>query len=594
MRRAGRARRGRGLRRALAQLREGAARASRALLRSRALADRLFRRLLPWLEAADLADVRPVGVAADDAAGPWKPCGVNEVLRVTRYEPGGCSATTTRVRALARERSIFTLMLFLNEGFAGGATRRYRDGAEGGGGAAVAERARRGVCTAARLQPRRAPRGRNRRRRPQVHPPHRPRLPPHPRPVRRAGRRALAADEAAAATTATAAREEEASFGASHAAEMAGDVAATQALWDAGVARQLERQRSIPDDDDDDGGGRAARARPPPAARAPSRARARARLRGAPRCVASSSSSACPTACSPRARCSRPRAPSRRGGSVRGGEPAAAPALAADGSDGLRAVLSASAASRAWARRVARGRALAAAVPRALGAARLRRQVAATAAGSRARVAGDAELFGAALRAGERAPGGLGLSEELAFLSDWLALFSNRHVAETAEQALVLDLGTRRARYGVVGCAVAPAALARAPRRGPRRDRPRRGRGRARRVRRRARGRGRLRRRRRGGGPRGVVALPNAAQKRMEASHPHYAGCDSFLEKSWEFGCDDGGDHAALAAPDALARRRQRGGPAARADGRGRAHRHRGRPDGVRPAAPRSPVAARG
>lgn len=100
----------------------------RVVLRSRPLAAAVYARLLPLLSPAACERVRPFGFDGD---GDWRPCKVNEVVRVSRYDPGD-KFERHRDGAFVENddvRSVYTVLVYLNgpPAFGGGATRVFCD-----------------------------------------------------------------------------------------------------------------------------------------------------------------------------------------------------------------------------------------------------------------------------------------------------------------------------------------------------------------------------------------------------------------------------------------------------------------------------------
>eukprot|EP00947_MAST-08B_sp_MAST-8B-sp1_P004248 g4248.t1 len=91
----------------------------RLLFRSPKLATALWRRLVPWFTRDDIEGARPAGL---DAGGIWKPAGLNDVFRLSRYEEG-CAFRPHRDGTFvvnAGLRSVLTLMVYLNGDSGGG------------------------------------------------------------------------------------------------------------------------------------------------------------------------------------------------------------------------------------------------------------------------------------------------------------------------------------------------------------------------------------------------------------------------------------------------------------------------------------------
>eukprot|EP00746_Dinoflagellata_sp_MGD_P121307 gnl/MRDRNA2_/MRDRNA2_56516_c0_seq1.p1 gnl/MRDRNA2_/MRDRNA2_56516_c0~~gnl/MRDRNA2_/MRDRNA2_56516_c0_seq1.p1 ORF type:complete len:1062 (-),score=173.32 gnl/MRDRNA2_/MRDRNA2_56516_c0_seq1:174-3071(-) len=93
----------------------------RAIFHDTKAAGELWRRLLPLLCRDDLHEVRPIGWGTD---GVWAPYGVNECLRISRYDVGGHFAMHRDGPFVLNDdkRSIFTILVYLNDEFEGGET----------------------------------------------------------------------------------------------------------------------------------------------------------------------------------------------------------------------------------------------------------------------------------------------------------------------------------------------------------------------------------------------------------------------------------------------------------------------------------------
>lgn len=97
------------------------------------LARKLFERAKPFLPPLELQrtlDGRaPFGVPEDVAPGTWVPTGLNPCFRVCRYEPGGFFRPhhDGGFDYSRRHRSLKTFMMYLNDGFEGGATSFYQE-----------------------------------------------------------------------------------------------------------------------------------------------------------------------------------------------------------------------------------------------------------------------------------------------------------------------------------------------------------------------------------------------------------------------------------------------------------------------------------
>eukprot|EP00026_Physarum_polycephalum_P003428 Phypoly_transcript_03439.p1 GENE.Phypoly_transcript_03439~~Phypoly_transcript_03439.p1 ORF type:complete len:768 (+),score=84.19 Phypoly_transcript_03439:95-2398(+) len=96
----------------------------RVLFSSRFLANRLFKRLMQEFCYDDIVHAKPYGFYK---SGTWKPVGLNDVFKVSRYEEDnhfrphfdGCFVVSDACR------SIYTLLIYLNEDFEGGETRFF-------------------------------------------------------------------------------------------------------------------------------------------------------------------------------------------------------------------------------------------------------------------------------------------------------------------------------------------------------------------------------------------------------------------------------------------------------------------------------------
>jgi len=96
---------------------------TRVILRDEALADKLWKRLVPHFRVDDLA-VRPFGYGAD---GFWVPKGVNPLFRITRYTQGGHFEIHRDGGFVVTDdyRSVYTLMIYLKKPYQGGETRFF-------------------------------------------------------------------------------------------------------------------------------------------------------------------------------------------------------------------------------------------------------------------------------------------------------------------------------------------------------------------------------------------------------------------------------------------------------------------------------------
>eukprot|EP00906_Rhabdomonas_costata_P016096 RCo023094 len=98
-----------------------ARRSDRALLRAPRLARQLFDRLAHDMEDSDYAGRIPMCFGH---GGVWVPCGLNECIKVVRYDPYGHFGLHRDGPWIPREDqgSLFTLVVYLNENFVGGHT----------------------------------------------------------------------------------------------------------------------------------------------------------------------------------------------------------------------------------------------------------------------------------------------------------------------------------------------------------------------------------------------------------------------------------------------------------------------------------------
>uniref|UniRef100_A0A6B2LBW9 F-box domain-containing protein n=1 Tax=Arcella intermedia TaxID=1963864 RepID=A0A6B2LBW9_9EUKA len=86
----------------------------------------MWKTLEPHLTYEDVAGVVPFGY---DNAGKWIPIGINECLRFSRYREGSYfkSHTDGHVALGEDHRSIFTIMVYMNDKFTGGKTTFFDD-----------------------------------------------------------------------------------------------------------------------------------------------------------------------------------------------------------------------------------------------------------------------------------------------------------------------------------------------------------------------------------------------------------------------------------------------------------------------------------
>jgi 2-oxoglutarate-Fe(II)-dependent oxygenase superfamily protein len=96
---------------------------TRVIMRDEHLAEKLWQRLLPHLRVDDLS-AKPFGYGAD---GFWIPKGVNPLLRITRYSPGGHFDIHRDGGFVVTDdfRSVYTFMVYLQAPYYGGETRFY-------------------------------------------------------------------------------------------------------------------------------------------------------------------------------------------------------------------------------------------------------------------------------------------------------------------------------------------------------------------------------------------------------------------------------------------------------------------------------------
>lgn len=96
--------------------------ADRAMIRSPTVANQLYRRILPHLQKSDYTDRTPLCFGQD---GVWVPLGLNECLKVFRYNPGGVFVEHRDGPWVPRQDqcSMYTVVIYLNDNFDGGETR---------------------------------------------------------------------------------------------------------------------------------------------------------------------------------------------------------------------------------------------------------------------------------------------------------------------------------------------------------------------------------------------------------------------------------------------------------------------------------------
>ena len=101
--------------------------ASRELITDKEFAKLIFERLKETIDLDAIGKlITPYGL---DSRGEWKACGINEMMRLSKYEPGEYFKIHTdgQFRRSEHERSIYTLLIYLNQDFKGGETRFYND-----------------------------------------------------------------------------------------------------------------------------------------------------------------------------------------------------------------------------------------------------------------------------------------------------------------------------------------------------------------------------------------------------------------------------------------------------------------------------------
>ncbi|KAJ3130245.1 hypothetical protein HK098_004292 [Nowakowskiella sp. JEL0407] len=99
----------------------------RVLASSDEFADILWRRIISHLTREDFENVRPYGFGA--TKGTWAPAGVNPMIRFSKYNKGGHFQRHRDGGFVIHDdlRSIFTVLIFLNDDFMGGETTFYSD-----------------------------------------------------------------------------------------------------------------------------------------------------------------------------------------------------------------------------------------------------------------------------------------------------------------------------------------------------------------------------------------------------------------------------------------------------------------------------------
>ena len=95
----------------------------RILYNDKELAAKLWKRLKKYM--IDCNFMKPYGL---DSEGYWIPISVNECMRLSKYEPGNYFKPHTDGQFVRNddERSIYTLIIYLNDGFVGGETKFMR------------------------------------------------------------------------------------------------------------------------------------------------------------------------------------------------------------------------------------------------------------------------------------------------------------------------------------------------------------------------------------------------------------------------------------------------------------------------------------
>ena len=100
-------------------------------LKSDQLASLLFKRAQHYLQKSIVLDKQncdwPKGIPLNAEPGEWIPTSMNQPLRICRYKPGGFFSPhhDEAVVKNDRERSLQTLMVYLNDDYEGGATNFY-------------------------------------------------------------------------------------------------------------------------------------------------------------------------------------------------------------------------------------------------------------------------------------------------------------------------------------------------------------------------------------------------------------------------------------------------------------------------------------
>lgn len=102
----------------------------RLQVESQRAADSLYQRIRPFVkDCIDLSQDWPRGIQKNYHGWKYYPCGLNESLRFCRYEEGGFFLPhhDGGFDRNEFERSLYTLMVYLNDDFEGGATNFYRE-----------------------------------------------------------------------------------------------------------------------------------------------------------------------------------------------------------------------------------------------------------------------------------------------------------------------------------------------------------------------------------------------------------------------------------------------------------------------------------
>lgn len=96
----------------------------RVVCMSEYVAKKLWNIIRPQLQKKDVFEVKPYGFGA---AGVWKPIGINPCFRFTRYSEGHHFKPHKDGLFVLHDnyRSIYTVMLYLNDSFEGGTTKFY-------------------------------------------------------------------------------------------------------------------------------------------------------------------------------------------------------------------------------------------------------------------------------------------------------------------------------------------------------------------------------------------------------------------------------------------------------------------------------------